>query len=121
MTPTDALTSAFTQYATFTGRARRAEHWWFTLLNITGMLAIAMLGVLLDTPVLSLIWTVGTILPNLAVTVRRFHDTGHSAWWLLATLIPFVGAVVLLVLTLSDSHRGVNQYGPSPKYPDHSY
>jgi uncharacterized membrane protein YhaH (DUF805 family) len=56
-----------------------------------------------------------TLLPSLAVTVRRLHDTGHSGWWLLWGFVPF-GCLVVLVLTLLNGHRGPNQYGPDPKY-----
>jgi len=45
---------------------------------------------------------------------RRLHDTSPSAWWILIGLIPFVGAIVLIVFAVQDSH-GDNQYGPSPK------
>jgi uncharacterized membrane protein YhaH (DUF805 family) len=55
-------------------------------------------------------------LPSVAVGVRRLHDTGRSGWWLLIGLIPLVGAVVLIVFFCTDSERGPNRWGPSPKY-----
>ena len=54
------------------------------------------------------------ILPSLAVAVRRLHDTSRSGWWLLIVIIPVVGAIILIVFWVQDSH-GDNQYGPSPK------
>lgn len=55
------------------------------------------------------------LLPSLAVSVRRLHDTGRSGWWLLIALVPIVGAIVLLVFELGDSQRTQNQYGQLPK------
>ena len=57
-------------------------------------------------------------IPSLAVTVRRLHDTGKSGWWLLIAFIPFIGAIVLLVFLVQDSHPGTNEWGPNPKDPD---
>ncbi|MEP6651532.1 MAG: DUF805 domain-containing protein [Lapillicoccus sp.] len=61
-------------------------------------------------------WIVGValFLPSLAVSVRRLHDTSRSGWWILLGLIPIVGAIILIVFYVQDSH-GDNQYGPSPK------
>lgn len=61
-----------------------------------------------------LLFWLATIVPSLAVTIRRLHDTGKSGWWVLLGLIPFVGLVLLVFLAL-DGEPGDNQYGPSPK------
>jgi uncharacterized membrane protein YhaH (DUF805 family) len=53
------------------------------------------------------------LLPNLAVTVRRFHDSGHSGWWLLISIVPLIGAIVLLVFTLQGSDPP-NKWGQGP-------
>ena len=55
------------------------------------------------------------VIPSIAVTFRRLHDTDRSAWWILIGLIPFLGALVLLVFTLLDGTPGDNRYGPDPK------
>lgn len=55
------------------------------------------------------------VLPSIALTVRRLHDTDRSAWWLLILLIPFIGAITLLVYSAQDSMPGQNQYGANPK------
>ena len=66
--------------------------------------------------VLGLLVTPGLLLlPGLAVSVRRLHDTGRSGWWLLIGLIPLAGAIVLLVFVCTDSEPGPNRFGPSPK------
>jgi uncharacterized membrane protein YhaH (DUF805 family) len=55
------------------------------------------------------------LVPSIAVTVRRLHDTGRSGWWILISLVPVIGWIVLLVFMLTDSQPGSNQYGPNPK------
>lgn len=64
--------------------------------------------------IVSALLMLATVVPSLAVTVRRLHDTGRSGWWWFIGLVPFVGGIVLLVLTLLDSTPD-NQYGPNPK------
>jgi uncharacterized membrane protein YhaH (DUF805 family) len=56
------------------------------------------------------------LIPSLAVFVRRLHDVGKSGWFILISLIPLVGAIWLLVLVLTDSDTGDNEYGPNPKH-----
>ena len=113
------------KYADFTGRARRAELWWYALVNIGVVVGIFILSFVLgsisDTLgvigiVLYVVYWLGTLVPSLAVAVRRLHDTSKSGWMLLVGLIPFVGGIVLLVFYLIDGDPAENQYGPSPKY-----
>lgn len=108
------------KYAVFSGRARRMEYWMFALINfvITIVLAIidGMVGLGGESyGVLSGLYTLAVLIPSLAVSVRRLHDTGRSGWWLLIALIPILGGLVLLVFMVLDSEAGPNQYGPSPK------
>ena len=56
-----------------------------------------------------------TIVPALAVLIRRLHDTGKSGWWVLIGFVPFVGTIVLFVFSVLDSDAGDNKYGASPK------
>ena len=65
--------------------------------------------------IVGLVWALATIVPALAVLIRRLHDTDKSAWWALIGLVPFVGGIVLLVFTLQDSTPGDNKHGASPK------
>jgi len=124
--PFEIYKSVLTQnYAEFTGRARRAELWWFALLNLGVYFGLFVLGLILgsisDTlgvlvVILYVIYALSVIVPSLAVAVRRLHDTNKSGWMILVSLIPFVGPIILLVFYASDGDRGENQYGPSPKY-----
>lgn len=116
---------AIRQYADFNGRARRKEYWMFTLfvalfaLILYIPLLIAMFnqwtGVATFLMVLYFLYSVGFFIPGLAVTVRRLHDVGKSGWFLFIGLIPIVGAFWLLILYLTDSMAGENEYGPNPK------
>jgi uncharacterized membrane protein YhaH (DUF805 family) len=61
------------------------------------------------------LYSLAVMIPGIAVSVRRLHDTDRSGWWLLILLVPCVGAFVILVFTVQDSQPDENQYGPNPK------
>ncbi|WP_256107851.1 DUF805 domain-containing protein [Streptomyces sp. ODS05-4] len=104
------------KYATFTGRARREEFWMYVLLScLVGVVFSVVDGVLGTYGLLGIAYSLGVFLPGLAVTVRRLHDTGRSGWWVLIALVPFVGAIVLLVFLVSDGTPWPNAHGHSPK------
>jgi uncharacterized membrane protein YhaH (DUF805 family) len=113
---TDAVRSVLTNYANFSGRARRSEYWWFILAYFLASVVAAIIDAALGAPVLEVILILGLLVPSLAVGVRRLHDTDRSGWWLLLGLIPF-GGIVVLVFSCLDSQVGTNRFGPSPKYP----
>ena len=110
-----AISSVLTQYTGFSGRARRSEYWYFVLFNVLVSIVAGVIDTALNSPVLAIIVGLGLLLPSLAVTFRRLHDTGRSAWWILIGLIPLVGGIVLLVFQCQDSEPGANRFGPSPK------
>lgn len=109
------------RFADFQGRATRSEYWYFILAVLIISIVVGIVegatggsqgsgsGVL--GTLISLIFVV----PGLAVSVRRLHDTGRSGWWILIQVIPIIGFIVLLVFTVSDSEVGDNPYGPNPK------
>ena len=109
------------KYAVFDGRARRTEYWMFTLVNIIISFLLGLiegfLGIApeLDFSILSSIYSLGILIPSIAVSIRRLHDIGRSGWWFLIVFIPFIGFLVLLVFAIMDSEPGPNQYGPNPK------
>lgn len=102
------------KYAVFGGRARRKEYWMFVL--VSTLITVVLSALQGDEGVLVGLYSLAVLLPSLAVTVRRLHDTNRSGLWLLIALIPLVGFIVLLVFTVQDSDRIENRYGPSPKY-----
>jgi len=109
----------FRKYATFGGRATRAEYWTFSLINaLVGVLLMVIdnaLGLAAKNGLGPLygIYCVATLIPAIAVSVRRLHDTNRSGWWLLIGAIPLLGSIVLLVFMLQGS-KPENQYGPDP-------
>jgi len=112
------------RYATFSGRASRREYWTFTLINFAITLILEVLDSVLGFQmtdehigVLTLLFGLASIIPGLAVFVRRMHDINRSGWWWLIGLIPLVGAIILLVFALTGSD-GPNQYGEAPYDPD---
>lgn len=117
----EAIRSAFSKYVTFSGRARRSEFWWFTLFAVILSIVAAIIDTAIGNSVLTIIVSLGLLLPSLAVTARRLHDTGRSGWWILIGLIPLIGAIVLLVFECQDSQPGANSYGSSPKDTGASY
>ena len=136
----DALGICFKKYATFTGRARRSEYWWFFLWYF--IFSVFTCGLAL----------IVFLIPLASVTVRRLHDTGRSGWWwgvaalcntiycviyyinlfsaisdygippalsvfdIAYYIVSLVYGIVIFVFLVQDSHAGVNKYGPSPKY-----
>jgi uncharacterized membrane protein YhaH (DUF805 family) len=112
----EAVSSVLSKYATFSGRARRSEYWWFYLAFLLVYLGAAIVDAVLGVTVLALVVGMAALVPSLAVSVRRLHDSGKSGWWVLMALVPLAGPIVLLVFTCQDSQPGANQWGPSPKY-----
>ena len=123
----DAVKSFWSNYATFTGRSRRSEYWFIQLfLLITNLLAAVIDLWLMDGDVeqfmanggggiVGLVWILATVVPLLAVLIRRLHDTNRSGWWALIGLVPLAGFIILLVFTVTDSDVGANRFGESPK------
>lgn len=107
------------KYVTFSGRAQRAEYWTFTLVNMGIYFLLLVLYLVANNNAalmnLAVLFNLAILLPTLAVTARRLHDTGHKGWWILIGLIPLVGFIILLVFTLSDSTPGDNKYDQNPK------
>lgn len=114
------------QYSDFTGRARRKEYWMYQL--FVGLLMLGLLVVFGGLAALTRSQTLGYLMigviailglglmiPTLAVTTRRLHDTGRSGWWQLISLVPYVGGFVVLVFCILEGNPGPNQYGPDPK------
>ena len=110
---TQAVSTVFSKYATFIGRASRPEFWWFALFNIIASLVTGTIDqALFGYEVLSIVYGLAVLIPGLAVAVRRLHDTDRSGWWLLIGLIPVIGWIVLVYWYASEGTPGTNQFGP---------
>ncbi len=109
--------SVLKNYAVFSGRAARAEYWYFVLFNFLVSIVLGIISGMLgdDSGILGGLYSLAVLIPSIAVSVRRLHDTGRSGWMLLLLLIPIVGFIWIFVLTLLDSNPSDNKYGPKPK------
>ncbi len=103
------------KYATFRGRASRSEFWWFTLAQIIMVFLIAMGDAIFwgvdpytGEPIMFFtgLYMLGTLLPNIAVSVRRLHDINRSGWWYLLILVPIASLVLLVFFCLESDERG---------------
>jgi uncharacterized membrane protein YhaH (DUF805 family) len=104
------------KYATFDGRARRKEYWMFFLFNILVAIGLGIVEALIGTVgLIGGLYALAVLIPGIAVTIRRLHDTSRSGWWILIVLVPAVGTLILLIFMVLDSQPGGNEYGPNPK------
>lgn len=115
--PIDYYILAFQKYAQFSGRATRSEYWWFYLVTIAVSLLLAILDSVFSIPftLLSTIYFFASLIPSLAIQVRRLHDVDKSGWYMLLNFVIIIGWIWLLVLNILDSNPGANKYGPNPK------
>jgi uncharacterized membrane protein YhaH (DUF805 family) len=121
MTPIDWATRPLKKYADFSGRAPRAEYWWFVLLYFVGYIVASIIDSILGlTPLvltygpITMLFALAILIPSISVGVRRLHDTDRSGWWMLISLVPLIGAIVLIVFFVSEGTKGDNRYGPDP-------
>ncbi len=104
------------KYIVFSGRASRKEYWMFFLFNIIIVFVLGFIeGLIGNFGIVGILYSLAVLLPSLAVSVRRLHDTDRSGWWLLVALVPLIGSIALLVFMVQDSTTGRNQYGANPK------
>ena len=102
-------------YANFEGRARRNEFWMFVLIaTVISLGTFVVDGLLFPGKLLiTNLFSLAILVPNVAVSIRRLHDTGKSGWWLLLIVAFPFGLIALIVLLALDSNIGDNDYGPS--------
>jgi len=109
------------KYAVFDGRASRKQFWMFFLINFGIALSLHTVFVVLkqathiDLLFLSMLYGFAMLCPNIAVTIRRLHDSNRSAITLLYLLVPFLGPFIVLAALIKDGTPSDNQFGPNPK------
>jgi len=118
------------RYAEFSGRSRRKEYWMFVLLNALIGLTVGLVFLVgyyadmsqteMDTWLMPVVYLAGlyslvAIIPGIAVTVRRLHDTDRSGWAILWGLVPLIGALLLILFYVTEGTRGPNRFGVDPK------
>ena len=112
MTFGESISTCFSKYFVFQGRASRSEYWWFQLLLTPSYLISTLLENEISYIFLGI--TLITLIPAISAGVRRLHDTNRSGFFLLISFIPFVGSLILLFFLIPEGTKGKNQYGPDP-------
>ena len=102
------------QYADFNGRARRKQFWMYILFYMAIYIVVSIIAGAIGLGFIAMLYSLGLLVPSIAITARRLHDTGRSGWWQLIGLIPLIGLIVMIIFTVQDSQDD-NQYGPNPK------
>jgi uncharacterized membrane protein YhaH (DUF805 family) len=123
-----AIKSVLSQYATFSGRARRSEYWWYALAyTIVSWALSAWTFSNVDLATMELgsgyflaggvsgLFSLALLLPTLAVAVRRLHDTDKSGFRVFWSLLPVVGPILLIVWLATAGTAGPNRFGADPK------
>ena len=110
------------KYSLLNGRSRRREYWWYSAIWSLIFLFLSVVDIFiglqipwLDKGPLASLYMLATIVPSIAVSVRRLHDIGLTGWFTLLHLVPYVGALVLLGAALVPGHSGENKYGSPPE------
>ena len=114
------ISEVFKKYAVFSGRATRAEYWYFMLFNLIVITLLEVASFFIEDKylilsIISVAYSLVVIIPSIAVFVRRMHDIGKSGWWWFICLIPVIGVIWFIILLVTDSEPGENKYGPNPK------
>lgn len=124
----------YRRYAEFTGRSRRKEYWMFALFQLLVSMAIGLVfgrtttmmggGMMAGMTtvqgpggMVQNLFSLVSLVPGLAVSVRRLHDQDRSGWLMLLVFIPILGWFALLVFMCLEGTRGPNRFGPDPKNP----
>ena len=115
-------------YANFNGRATRSQYWYFVLFYLLISIVLSLIDLYAINPalgmtpeeaasggILSVVFALAMLLPQIGLGIRRLHDTGKSGWWYLIIVIPLIGALILLFFFVTDSQAGDNEYGANPK------
>ena len=100
MTFSESIKTCFSKYADFSGRASRSEYWWWILFVVLVSVATGILS-----EKLSAVFSLGVLLPGIAVGVRRLHDIDKSGWFLLLNFIPVIGWVIVLYWALQEGRE----------------
>jgi uncharacterized membrane protein YhaH (DUF805 family) len=124
------------RYADFSGRSRRKEYWMFTLgLILAFLLLFALFAAFAATAgssgsddfesmvggtgvIVFVVAYLAILIPSIAVQVRRMHDQDKSGWFVLLSLIPYIGGIIIFVFMCMEGTKGPNRFGPDPKNPD---
>jgi len=109
MTFIESVQTCYQKYANFDGTASRSEYWWFALFYFIASVVLSEINTWLY-----IAFSLGSLLPALAVATRRLHDTDRSGWWQLLSFLPLVGSIILIVFLAQEGRA--NRYAVAPAY-----
>jgi uncharacterized membrane protein YhaH (DUF805 family) len=98
----------------FSSRACRSEYWYWVLFIILADIVAGIIDYALGMQIVSSLFGLVTLLPGIAVSIRRLHDLDRTGWWILLGLIPIIGWIILLIWYISKGTDGPNRFGPDP-------
>ena len=110
----EAISICFKKYFNFKDRASRSEYWYFQLLVTPIFIWAQFPSNDNQILILQLILVFGLLIPAVAVGVRRFHDKDKSGWWILISLVPYVGSFIILIMLIDKGTEGTNRFGNYP-------
>ena len=109
-----AVKTGFQRYFDFEGRSFRSEYWWWVLFVIGVNVVLSLFDGSIGGSILNSLFTLIVFIPNIAVGVRRLHDTGKTGWWYLLWLVPIIGWIVVIYWMIQEGDVGDNEYGRDP-------
>jgi uncharacterized membrane protein YhaH (DUF805 family) len=109
-----SVKTCLNKYIDIEGRAARSEYWWFALFGIILTIVASVIDAVIGLPIFYFIASLAILAPSIAVSVRRLHDRDMVGWWILLFLVPFIGAIALLILFVMRGTDGPNRFGPDP-------
>ena len=110
----ESLKTCYKKIFNYRGRASKSEYWWFQLYYTLFAILTTYFQDHSFGQVLIYLWLFNN-LPMLSAGVRRFHDMNKSGWTLLWSLVPIIGAFIVLIMLAGDGTKGKNKFGPKPK------
>ena len=109
-----AISAGFSNYVNFSGRACRSEYWYWILFIVIADIVTGIIDAALGIQLVTSIFGLVTLLPSLAIAIRRLHDLDRTGWWILLGLIPLIGWIILLIWYVTKGTDGPNRFGPDP-------
>lgn len=106
---------AIQHYADFKGRASRQEYWMFMIINAVIFAVLTFIGAYIGHKLeVQAVYGLFILIPGIALSVRRLHDTNRSGWFLLLGLLPIIGQLIVLFFKIQKGNEMPNRFGVTP-------